>query len=142
MKKEEILSLFEEYEQALFHYRYIRIHPFEDGNGRIARLLMNYILAKHDYPMLVIRSKTKKNYLDALGKADKQVGPIPSDGANATLEQANAFVTYISHQMEETIENNLRFIAHFGMAKWAYRGVCKTRDQFLEHCKEQAVKHG
>ena len=31
---------------ALFHYRYIRIHPFEDGNGRIARLMVNYILLK------------------------------------------------------------------------------------------------
>jgi len=42
---------------ALFHYRYIRIHPFEDGNGRIARLLMNYILLRHDYPMIVIRTE-------------------------------------------------------------------------------------
>jgi Fic family protein len=39
---------------ALFHYRYIRIHPFEDGNGRIARLLANYILLRHNYPMIVI----------------------------------------------------------------------------------------
>lgn len=107
---------------ALFHYRYIRIHPFEDGNGRIARLLMNYILTKHDYPMLVIRSKAKKQYLDALGKADKIVGPVPSDGAHATLEQARDFVTYISHQMEDTIENNLKFIGEKADAVWWFDG--------------------
>lgn len=42
---------------ALFHYRYIRIHPFEDGNGRIARLMVNFFLTRHDYPMIVVRSR-------------------------------------------------------------------------------------
>ncbi len=51
---------------ALFHYRYIRIHPFEDGNGRIARLLVNYILLRHGYPMMVVPTADRKNYLDAL----------------------------------------------------------------------------
>ena len=46
---------------ALFHYRYIRIHPFEDGNGRIARLMVNYILARHGWPMIVIRNRKKQN---------------------------------------------------------------------------------
>lgn len=35
---------------ALLHYRYIRIHPFEDGNGRIARLLVNFVLHRYGYP--------------------------------------------------------------------------------------------
>ena len=45
---------------ALFHYRYIRIHPFEDGNGRIARLMVNFILARHGWPMIVVRSRKKQ----------------------------------------------------------------------------------
>lgn len=70
---------------ALFHYRYIRIHPFEDGNGRIARLLVNYILARHNYPMVVVRSRKKKEYLDALNASDNVVGKVPSKGAQASL---------------------------------------------------------
>ena len=34
---------------ATFHYRFVHIHPFDDGNGRMARLLMNMILIKHGY---------------------------------------------------------------------------------------------
>lgn len=55
---------------ALFHYKLVRIHPFDDSNGRTARLLMNYILLKNKYAPLVIESKDKKNYLIALNEAD------------------------------------------------------------------------
>ena len=107
---------------ALFHYRYIRIHPFEDGNGRIARLLMNYILLRHDYPMIVIRSKNKKAYLEALGKADKNIGPVPSDGANATLEQTQDFVNYITKQVEQTLEDDINFLQEKEDAVWWFDG--------------------
>jgi Fic family protein len=55
---------------AEFHYRFVFIHPFDDGNGRVSRLLMNYILLKHDYPMVIIKYEDKENYLTALQKAD------------------------------------------------------------------------
>jgi Fic family protein len=55
---------------ALFHYKLVRIHPFDDSNGRTTRLLMNYILLKSGYAPVVIESNKKKMYLAALNKAD------------------------------------------------------------------------
>jgi Fic family protein len=89
---------------TLFHYRYIRIHPFEDGNGRISRLIMNYILYRHGYPMIVVKSKDKNNYLTALNKCDIAIGPVPSDGAHAELSQIKPFVEYMSKCLINALE--------------------------------------
>ncbi len=55
---------------AELHYKFIRIHPFDDGNGRVARLIMNLALMRAGYPPIVIKSSEKKWYLDALQRAD------------------------------------------------------------------------
>ncbi len=93
---------------SLFHYRYIRIHPFEDGNGRIARLLVNFILLRHNYPMIVVKSNDKDQYLNALNKSDARAGMTPSDGAHAELAQIQPFVEYMASCLERTLTRCIR----------------------------------
>ena len=106
----------------LFHYRYIRIHPFEDGNGRIARLMVNFILARHGLPMLVVRSKEKQNYLEALHKSDMKVGVIPSVGAHAALEDILPFYTYMEKAAALDIETNIMFLRDKAENIWWHNG--------------------
>lgn len=55
---------------ALFHGRFEMIHPFEDGNGRVGRFIINVILAEQKYPPLIIRNNQRLSYLCALEKFD------------------------------------------------------------------------
>ena len=53
------------------HYQFEKIHPFGDGNGRIGRLLMNFILWHNGCPMLIIEYKKRKSYYKALQKDEE-----------------------------------------------------------------------
>ncbi|WP_417937540.1 Fic family protein [Flavobacterium sp. ZB4R12] len=75
---------------AEFHYKFIRIHPFDDGNGRTARILMNFILMKFDYPPVIIKTEDKANYFAVLQLAD--AGNI------------EAFIEYVSQNLVRSLE--------------------------------------
>lgn len=81
VEMERLLSWHHEHEQtrtfpapveaAWLHHRFVQIHPFEDGNGRTARLLMSYVFARAGEPAPVIAAATKARYFRTLESADR-----------------------------------------------------------------------
>jgi Fic family protein len=54
---------------SLVHLKLVTIHPFGDGNGRISRLMMNFVLNKHGYPMLDIDYADRRSYYNSLERS-------------------------------------------------------------------------
>ncbi len=76
---------------AFIHHEFVRIHPFIDGNGRVARLLTNFYLMKNGYPAIVIQKEDRKKYYKTLNKADQ--GNL-SDFANFIARSINESIQY------------------------------------------------
>ncbi len=79
---------------ALAHYEFVTIHPFIDGNGRTARLLMNLILLQNGYPPAIIRIANRANYILALETAQND-------------NQLEKFYQVICQAVDESIDSYL-----------------------------------
>jgi len=76
------------------HYQLVTIHPFVDGNGRTARLLMNLILMQNGYPPALIRKRDRLRYIKSLEQA--QIGGSKEDYYRIIAEAVNrSFGVYL-----------------------------------------------
>ncbi|OIO55629.1 cell filamentation protein Fic [Candidatus Peregrinibacteria bacterium CG1_02_54_53] len=79
---------------ALLHHKVVHIHPFFDGNGRTARLVMNILLMRRGFPLAIILKNDRKKYYRVLQTADKG--------------NAAAFVLLIAQAVERSLDLYLR----------------------------------
>ncbi len=82
---------------AKAQYRFVKIHPFTDGNGRLARVLSNLILMRKGYPLVIIPLVTRQKYL-------------------AALHSSNTEAAFIKFFQEITLENMKDYIRMIGKA--------------------------
>ena len=82
-----------------FHARFERIHPFEDGNGRTGRILLNAILLEQNYPPLIIRKTARVAYFSSLEAFDK--------GHKARLER------FLLEKLKKTFNNFFKIFVKY-----------------------------
>ena len=92
---------------AIAHHKLVHIHPFDDGNGRTARLVMNVLLMRAGYPLATILKNDRKKYYDSLEKADK---------GNYT-----PFVRFVAQAVERSLALYLKAIVPSGAVKNLYQ---------------------
>ena len=69
LENERLLHPFEL--AAIFNHRFLQIHPFADGNGRVARELFNFILMRNGFPPVITPVSKKEEYMSSLEEADR-----------------------------------------------------------------------
>ena len=79
------------------HADFVKIHPFIDGDGRTARLLLNFELMKNGYPPIVIEKEGRADYYSALDEAH-------------TTGNNEPFVQLVSMILNQTFDFYLKFI--------------------------------
>lgn len=84
--------------------------------------MVNYILSRHGYPMIVVRSRKKNEYLEALHKTDLTVGSEPSLGAHVSKRDIQLFLTYFTNLFVEEVTYNIRFLTERGDNVWWFDG--------------------
>lgn len=108
-KEHETVDVYPEVEAAWLHHRFAQIHPFQDGNGRVARALTVAVFLKADHLALVVRDAQRDSYLDALEDADdgdlKPLVDLFADRQIADLQEAMQFIRVIRGTMVTVTES-------------------------------------
>lgn len=126
---------------ALFHHKFLAIHPFDDGNGRMGRVLMNLILMRYGFPPVVIKLESRDPYVAALRQAD--AGEMETIMQFITQSLLDAEALYLRGAKGESIEDasdvdkKVALLKQELMAKPALAEFDK--DIFLDHLGNQLI---
>ncbi len=127
------------------HYRLVTIHPFVDGNGRTARLLMNMILLMEGYPAAIIRKRDRLAYIGSLEKA--QLGGSKDDFlkiiTDAVDRSLNIYLKAVEGESVDTRDEEVHLLKIGELAKRAGKSVSTirhwTKEGLLEVAKVNEV---
>lgn len=87
---------------AIFHHKFVHIHPFQDGNGRVGRLLMNIFLMQYGFPLTIIQKNDRQKYYRVLAAADGgNYKPLVLFVAQAVLRSLKIYLDVLTPSKEK-----------------------------------------
>ena len=92
---------------ALVHQKFVFIHPFVDGNGRVARLLMNLVLLRFGYPITIIPPILRLEYITALEKAHRSTNEFIQFVIAREIETLRELLRLLGCILEKTVASTL-----------------------------------
>ena len=119
---------------AILHGEFVSIHPFIDGNGRTARLLLNFELMKNNYPAIIIEIEEREKYFDAL-----EVGNLSGNW--------DKFTEFVREKCEERIDYMNEFkISELKSRKWnkfkeRFQDSDEEISEIVEDMKDDFTEH-
>lgn len=111
-----------------FHLEFETIHPFNDGNGRVGRILINWQLLRLGFPQVIIRNKGKEKYYDSFGvyRSTKSIQP---------------FLTILYRALTESLHKRLAYLKGLQITKLSdhARSLGKPTPVLLNMAKRQTI---